>query len=111
VERASRETWVGRVAQWRESGATAAEFARELGVSTSSLRWWSWKLGSTRRRGKSAKATKATSLSPLTFVEMTSAVRGEPIEIVLASGTRVRVPVDIEQPVLERLFDAIERRR
>jgi hypothetical protein len=48
-------------------------------VSTSSLRWWSWKLGSTRRRGKSAKTT---SVSPLAFVEMTSAVRGEPIEIV-----------------------------
>jgi transposase-like protein len=108
VERASRETWVGRVAQWRESGATAAEFARRLGVSTSSLRWWGWKLGSTGRRGKSAKTA---SVSPLTFVEMTSAVRHEPIEIVLASGTRVLVPVDIEQRVLDRLFDAIERRR
>jgi transposase-like protein len=108
VERASREVWVGRVAQWRESGATATEFARELGVSVSSLRWWSWKLGSTRRRGKRAKTT---SVSPLTFVEMTSAVRREPIEIVLASGTRVLVQVDVEQPVLERLFNAIERRR
>lgn len=74
----------------------------------SALRWWSWKLGSTRRRSKSAKTT---SVSPLTFVEMTSAVRREPIEIVLATGTRVLVPVDVEQPVLERLFDAIERRR
>jgi hypothetical protein len=108
VERASRDVWVGRVAQWRESGATAAEFARKLGVSVSSLRWWSWKLGSTQRRRKSAKTT---SVSPLTFVEMTSAVRREPIEIVLASGTRVLVAVDLEQSVLERLFDAIERRR
>jgi hypothetical protein len=33
------------------------------------------------------------------------------IEIVLASGTRVLVPVNIEQVVLERLFNAIERRR
>ncbi|HSY23831.1 MAG TPA: hypothetical protein VK841_17005 [Polyangiaceae bacterium] len=77
-------------------------------MSVSALRWWSWKLGSTRRQGKSAKATL---VSPLTFVEMTSAVRREPIEIVLATGTRVLVPVDVEQPVLERLFDAIERRR
>jgi hypothetical protein len=81
------------------------EFARRLGVSVSALRWWSWKLRSTPRRGKSAL------VSPLTFVEMTSAVRREPIEIVLASGARVLVPVDVEQPVLERLFDAIERRR
>ena len=108
MERASREVWVGRVARWRESGATASEFARSLGFSVSALRWWSWKLGSTRRRGKGAKTT---SVSPLTFVEVTSAVRREPIEIVLASGTRVLVPVDIEQPALERLFDAIERRR
>ena len=108
MERASREIWVGRIARWRKSGATATEFARRLGVSVSALRWWSWKLGSTRRRGEGAKTT---SVSPLTFVEMTSAVRREPIEIVLATGTRVLVPVDVEQPVLERLFDAIERRR
>jgi len=81
---------------------------RSLDFSVSALRWWSWKLGSTRRRGKGAKTT---SVSPLTFVEVTSAVRREPIEIVLASGTRVLVPVDIELPALERLFDAIERRR
>jgi hypothetical protein len=47
------------------------EFARGLGVSVSALRWWSWKLGSTRRRGKSSKTT---SVSPLTFVEMTVSV-------------------------------------
>lgn len=108
MERASREIWVERVAQCRESGATAAEFARTLGVSMSSLRWWSWRLGS---KARGDRAQKRPQVSPLTFVEMTSAVRREPIEIVLASGTRVLVPVDIEQAVLERLFNAIERRR
>ena len=49
-------------------------------------------------------------MPPLTFVEMTAAIPSEPLEIVLASGSRVRVPADFDVSTLERLLDVVERR-
>lgn len=95
MARADRETWVKRVERWRESGLSAAEFAAEIGVTPKSLSWWKWQLGkasaaaATKRRKKTAKVA----VTPLTFVEMTAPVQGEPIEIVFPRGVRVRVPV------------------
>jgi hypothetical protein len=93
------------VGQWRASGLTAGEFARRHGLSEQSLRWWAWRLGTRRGRKK-----PTPEVSPLTFVEMTGAVQKEPLEVVLVSGVRVRVPADFEQSSLERLLDVVERR-
>lgn len=104
MERATRETWAKRVERWSSSGLTAAEYARKHGVREGTLRWWKWRLGSARER-----ASKAA-LSPLTFVEMTSAARREPIEIVLASGTRVVVPSEFDSSALARVLDVLAER-
>jgi hypothetical protein len=77
-----------------------------MGISAASLRWWSSQLNRT-----SSDRTEAAALSPLTFVEMTSAVRSEPIEIVLASGERLRVPQAFDDAALERVLDVLARRR
>jgi hypothetical protein len=96
----SREIWSKRIAQWKSSGLTAAEFARRNKVSEASLKWWSWKLG---------KKEDAT-LSPLTFVEMTGAVRRDAIEIVVGA-VQVRVSADFDDAALGRVLDVLERRR
>lgn len=75
----------------------------------SSLRWWSWRLGS--KREAEAPVAKRPVVSPLTFVEMTSLVRRAPIEIVLASGTKVLVPADFEDGALERVLVVLSRQR
>lgn len=43
-------------------------------------------------------------MSPLTFVEMTSVVRRAPIEIVLASGTKLVVPDDFDAAALSAFW-------
>jgi hypothetical protein len=102
------------VERWQASGLTAAEFGRKLGVSEKSLRWWKWQLGRPRerpaRKTRSAERTR-TDVSPLTFVEMTAAVQREPLEVVLAGGTRIRLPTDFDVAVLARLLDVLEARR
>ncbi len=103
MERVTRETWAKRVERWSASELTAAEFARKLGVRASTLKWWKWRLGSTRRR----ESSKSLAISPLTFVEMTSAARHEPIEIVLATGTRVAVPSDFDSSALARVLEVL----
>ena len=116
--RASREVWADRVARWRAGKLTAAEFAERHGISAQSLKWWSWKLGSkagrragSRRPKAHRAATTAAAVAPLTFVEMTSALRRQPIEVVLLSGVRLLVPHDVERAALECVVDALEHRR
>ena len=114
MARETREIWSQRVDQWRASGLTAREFATGCGVSERSLRWWKWWLSSKGRessavRRKPKKAT-ARELSPLTFVEMTSGPQREAIEVILASGVRIRIPSDFDTSAMTRLLDILERR-
>lgn len=97
----SREVWSKRVAQWKASGVTAGEFARRHKVSEASLKWWSWKLGAARKKA---------SVSPLTFVEMTAAVRREAIELVVGA-IQIRVPAEFDETALGKVLDVVERRR
>jgi transposase len=108
MERATREQWSKRVERWRASGLTASEFSRKIGVREGTLRWWSWMLSSKR---EPAAAAPSAGLSSVTFMEMTAAVRREPIEVVLPSGHRLRVPQDFEASAIERLLHVLERRR
>ena len=102
MRRETRDTWATRIAEWRASGLTAREFARREGINESTLRWWSSRLG---------RLAKSAAVSPLTFVEMTGAVRPEPIDIVLTSGVRLRVPQDFDAAAFERLLGALARAR
>lgn len=101
MARASREIWTKRVAQWKASGLTAAEFARRHKLVAGSLKWWSWQLGAARRKG---------AMSPLTFVEMTTAVQREAIELVVGA-IQIRVPAGFDEAALAKVLDVIERRR
>ena len=106
MARGSREVWAKRVAQWKASGLKAKDFARRQKVSEVSLKWWKWRLGA-----ESRKRSKKAAMSPLTFVEMTTAMQREPLEIVLEGGARVRVPQDFDEATLARLLDVFEQRR
>ena len=106
MARGSREVWAKRVAQWKASGLKARVFARSQKLSEVSLKWWKWRLGAEARR-----RTGKTGMSPLTFVEMTTAMQREPLEVVLEGGARIRVPLDFDEATLARLLDVLERRR
>jgi hypothetical protein len=76
-------------------------------VSEGSLRWWKWRLASDASNG----ATRKPEVAPLTFVEMTTAVPRDVLEVVLTTGVRIRVPADFDAAAIERLLDVLERRR
>ena len=113
IKRETRAVWTKRVEQWLASGKSADAFAAEEGLNARSLKWWKWHLGaatSTKPSSrKPAALTRATSLSPITFVEMTSAVVAEPIEIVLPSRVRVAVRANFDERTLVRVLDVLER--
>lgn len=103
MARSTPEQWAKRVEEWLASGLTAAAYARKVGISDRSLRWWKWQL--------KARRFKPTPVAPLTFVEMTSAVTREPFEVVLENRVCVRVPTDFDAAALGRLLDVLGRRQ
>jgi hypothetical protein len=114
MDRTSREEWAKRVERWGDSGLTAKEYAAEIGVKAHTLSWWKWRLSSgasapRRRRARRARTTGAGT-TPLTFVEMATAAAPEPLEIVLPSSVRIRVPSTFDGSTLARLLDVLEPR-
>lgn len=97
---ATRETWAARVRLWKRSGLTAAEFAEREGLNAGTLTWWSSQLG-----------RSALSRPPVVEVVMASrADAARSLEVVLASGLRVRVPIGFDEATLGRLLTVLERR-
>ncbi len=105
MTRETRAKWAERIARWEASGRAAEAYARGLGVHERTLRWWKWQLARDARRLPKREP------APVTFVEMTAAVRAEAIEIVLVTGTRIRLAVDFDSEALTRVLDVLERRR
>jgi transposase len=114
-----REQWAKRVERWKDSGLSAKEFAAETGLNAHSLSWWRWQLskGDTaaepqRRRRSRAAIRELATLSPMKFVEMTTApVTLEKLEVVLPSTIRVCVRPGFDAATLGRLLDVLEQRR
>ena|SRR5579864_4889621 len=118
--RESREVWTKRVERWRDSGLSAAEFAAEVGVNANSLRNWGWRVNNGRRRAESKPSPMQA--EALTWVEVAAPPKEpepkpttptlpspptEKLELVLASGLTVRVPVRFEAEALRRLLAVI----
>ena len=114
MERATRDIWAKRVERWQDSGLTAKEFAAELDVSPNSLTFWKWKLRQptdSPRRVRKRVVAKCPDASP-NFLQLvpTSPSSQAPVghlEVVVASGVVVRVPLDFDEPTLLRLVRAL----
>jgi transposase len=116
MERESRETWSKRIERWKDSGLTAKEYAAEVGINAHSLTWWRWRLSATpktktesRPRRVSARASRHAA-TPVTFVELPAA-GAEPLEIVLPSTLRIRVPSGFDAKALKELLEILDARR
>ena len=108
--RASREEWGKRIERWRDSGLTAEQFAGELGINASTLKFWAYKLGKGNGEVAADRAPKPTPPKAASFVEL----RREPVsaafELDLGNGRRLRVPASFDSAALERLLGVLERR-
>lgn len=87
------------MAEWRASGLSARDFAREHGVNSASLRNWAWRLGRERRARDSSPA--------LEVIEVVTRPAGEPLEIVTGGGLRIRVPAAFDEEALRRLLAVV----
>jgi hypothetical protein len=117
MARESREVWAKRVERWRDSGLRLKEYAAEIGVNANTLAGWRWRLGS-----PGAAAPADSQERRPAFLEIvapgeardaqreTAALDAEPLEIVLRSGHRVRVPAMFDEAALRRVVAVLEAR-
>ena len=111
----SREVWAKRIERWKDSGLTAAEYAAEIGVNAHSLSWWKWRLAARsatcapKPRRRPRRSSAPPPLQPITFVEVPAAPSQEALEVVLARGRTIRVPLGFDGPTFERLLGILER--
>lgn len=123
MARETREVWAKRVERWLDSGLTAREFATELGVNPNTLANWRWRLA--QESDPPARSNSGTSTPP--FVELIAAAAAgdpattpatattapagfEPLELMLAGGHRLRIPVHFDPGSLRRVLAALEAR-
>ena len=95
-------TWTQRVAAWRASGLTAAEFSDGRGFAAATLRWWASRL-------RTPKKPPQIPLARLVTRPGSAAERGGPIVVELA-GARVLVPSGVAREDLVVVLDALEPR-
>lgn len=125
------QQWAERMAAWRRSGLTQAEFCRRQGLDQGTFSAWKYRLqreeianrsAHGQRRSKStdvsrsaSRRIKATSASRSTppanpFVEMSwpapATARG--YEVVLARQRVIRLPPDFDPAAVSRLIAAVE---
>ena len=121
MARESREVWVERIRQWRESGQAARAFAEANALNVWTLRGWSGRLlreqHSQRRSRGAARAAAARiqrNAEPLPFVELitnaTSESGDDRFEIVLSGSRSIRVPARFDTDALPRLLEVVDAR-
>jgi hypothetical protein len=122
LEEPRSQYWRTQSEAWSSSGLTQAAFCGERSLSLAAFRWWRWKL---KREGSANGAStapreardQAMRLVPVRVVDSPSrtglssppsADAGSSFEVLLASGTTVRVPKDFDAAALSRLLCTLE---
>jgi hypothetical protein len=114
-----REIWVERVARWRESGQTAAEFARAHGLKVDRLRHWGWRFDNERHAATRAREDSPPKTAvvvpfveverPPTTVTPAEVTSADWIEILTPGGLRVCVPPKFDDDALRRVLAVVVR--
>ncbi len=116
------EYWRDQSEDWESSGLTQADFCAERGLSLPAFSWWRWKLKQESRGSTSSLALEVGSgmrLVPVRVVEpeaqspppLSCSVSAKPdaaFEVLLESGTCIRVPGDFDAEALSRLLHTLE---
>jgi hypothetical protein len=90
------------VRRWRDSGVKARVFAQEQGVTPWTLYYWRQRLVSLDRSTRRRRRSRRVTLAPVHVVAGARDVGGD-LEILLASGDRVRVGAGVSADTLRQV--------
>jgi len=93
--------------RWRDSGVKARVFAQEHAVTPWTLYYWRQRLPAPERPRRRRKPPRRMKLAPVHVVGSSAKDGGGGLEIVLASGDRVRVFEEISAETLRRVVQVL----
>ena len=108
---ADAATWTERVAAWRASGRTTAEFCEDRDYAASTLRWWSSRLARMRaerrrptvRMARVLRASSSTAARPSAPASAT----GECPIVIELGGARVSVREGFDPATLASVLEVL----
>jgi hypothetical protein len=106
AQAAHRDKMLALAREWRASGTPARVFAQAHGVTVWTLYAWRQRMVRDERSARRPRRTGRVRLAPVHVVPGV-ADRQPDLEIVLASGDRVRVASDVSVDVLRRVLQAL----
>jgi hypothetical protein len=101
-----RQKMLSLAREWRESGAPARVFAQEHGVTTWMLYYWRQRVTREERSTRRRRRPRRVRLAPVHVVPP-AADLGRDLEIVLASGDRVRVSSQVSAEAVRRVVQIL----
>jgi transposase len=106
TKRSEKPEWVRVAEEYEESGLTQREFAQRRGMTLSTLQSWVYR----RRRQEGAAVAQPVRLLPVQ-VTMAPVVSGsDSLEVLTASGERVRFAAGTDVEYVARLVAALGRK-
>ena len=93
--------------RWRDSGVSARVFAQEQGVTPWMLYYWRQRLASQDRSPRRRRRSRRVTLAPVHVVAGTRDDVGGDLEILLASGDRVRVGTGVSANTLRQVVEVL----
>jgi transposase-like protein len=102
-----RAKMVALVQQWKASGKGAREFARENGVTPWVLYYWRQRAARNGGPARGTRRSRAVKLVPVRVIS--GSADGGELEVILATGARVRVPEHVSVERLHRVLQVVKR--
>jgi len=117
-DRGAAERWRERVAQWRASGLSVAEFCRLEGFSSPLFYVWRKRLSGVSPAARGARAKSRPRMLPVHIVDSPNALSvgaarliggsgALQIEIALPRGVTVRTGIDVDESRLRGVLRAV----
>ncbi len=113
------EYWRAQSEAWQSSGKTQADFCEDHDLSLTAFRWWRWKLKKEAATAPAEANGQRMRLVPIRVVDLqarsppplscpASSDRPSAFEVLLESGTCLRVPRDFDAEALCSLLRTLE---
>ena len=100
--------WRDILSRWPDSGLTIRAYCRRHRLSEASFYAWRRELGQRDEQAQSAADAAAVTFAPLTVHAAPSGTAEPSVEVILANGRRLRVPVGVAAGVVRDLLTVLE---
>jgi hypothetical protein len=100
------EAWRERVAAWRASGKSAAEFCSGQEFTAKSLQWWAWHFGAKKPKKRAATSSKLKFARVIAKPDVVRS-RSDASVVVLVGGARLEIGSGADRALVSMVLESL----